>query len=86
MTTGLARSIFRGMSSETFVLGGPISEKVTIGALVRQYAATLGPGHVEALIENHGNRLVVRDAIACPLTAREKNIRAKLETHLNANG
>ena len=38
------------MTSETFVLGGPISEKVAIGERVREHAATLGPGHVEALV------------------------------------
>ena len=72
------------MTSETFVLGCPIQEKVAIDGAVRKFAATLGPGHVEALVENHGNHLVVRDAIACPLTAQEQNIRAKLETHLKA--
>ncbi len=72
------------MTSETFVLGGTISEKVTIGARVREHAATLGSGHVEAQVENHGDKLVVRDARACPLTAREFDIRGQLEIYLNA--
>jgi hypothetical protein len=72
------------MTSETFVLGGPISEKVVIGARVREHAATLGLGHVEALVGNHGDRVVVLDARACPLTAPEIDIRSQLEMHLNA--
>ena len=72
------------MTSETFVLGVPISEKVAVGARVRRHAATLGAGHVEALVENHGNSLVVVYARACPLTALDYDIRGRLETYLNA--
>jgi hypothetical protein len=71
------------MTSETWISGGPIAEKVAIGAMVREFAATLGLGHVEASVRNYGDRLVVCDAIAWPLTAREQNVRAKLQAHLN---
>ena len=71
------------MTSETFVVGGPIHEKVVIGTRVRQFAATLGAGHVEALIENRGDHLVVSDAWARPLTDSEYNVRTLLQQHLN---
>jgi hypothetical protein len=72
------------MTSETFVLGGSVSEKVAIGARVREHAATLGSGHVEALVENRADTLVVLGARALPLTAREFDIQVQLETYLNA--
>jgi hypothetical protein len=71
------------MTSEAFILGGPISEKVAIGARIREYAKTLGLGHVDAVAENPGNRVAVREAWACPSTAREYDIRRDLERHLN---
>jgi hypothetical protein len=73
------------MTSETFIVGGPIVEKIAIGARVGRFAAALGPGHVEASVENRGNRRVVSEAHAYPLTAREYDIRSKLEQHLNEN-
>ena len=84
LTTGPAWSHRWRMTSETFVLGcDTISEKLAIGARVREHAATLGSGHVEALVRNCGDKLVVREAWAYPLTAREFDIRSQLETYLN---
>ena len=71
------------MTSETFVLGGTVPEKVAIGARVRQFAATLGTGQVEASVVNYCNRLRVCEAHACPLTAQEYDIRVELEQYLN---
>jgi hypothetical protein len=72
------------MTSETFVLGGPIPEKVAVGARVRQYAANLGPGHVEAAVANYGDRLGVLEARAFPLTRRDFDIRSELQACLNS--
>jgi hypothetical protein len=71
------------MTSETFVFGGPVSEKVAIGARVRRYAQRLGAGHVEAAVENYGDCLRVVDARAFPLTALDYGIQRQLESHLN---
>ena len=71
------------MTSETFVFGGPVSEKVAIGARVRRYAESLGAGHVEAALENYGDRVRVVDARAFPLTARDYGIQRQLEVLLN---
>jgi hypothetical protein len=72
------------MTSETYVFGGPIPEKVAIGGRVRKYAAELGPGHVEAAVANHGDRLSVIEARAWPHTARDFDIRPALEAYLNS--
>jgi hypothetical protein len=74
------------MTSETFVFGGPVPEKVAIGARVREYAATLGAGHVEAAVENRGGRIRVVDARAYPLRAIDRSIRQELEEHLGTSG
>lgn len=71
------------MTSETFVFGGPISEKAAIGARVRRYAESLGPGHVEAAVENCGARVRVVDARAFPLTAQDYGIHRQLERYLD---
>jgi hypothetical protein len=71
------------MTSETFVFGGHISEKVAIGARVRLYAATLGSGHVEAAVRVNAESIDVFDARAYPLGARDFDIRRDLETLLN---
>jgi hypothetical protein len=73
------------MTSETFILGGPILERIRIGARVRRFAATLGAGHVEALLNNHSDRVVVCEAHAYPVAASDYDIRAKLQQHLNAD-
>jgi hypothetical protein len=52
------------MTSETFVFGGHIPEKVAIGARVRLYAATLGSGHVEAAVRLYAESIDVIDARA----------------------
>lgn len=71
------------MTSETFVFGGPVSEKVAIGARVRRYALRLGAGHVQALVENRESLIRVREARAFPLTAPDYDIRRLLEAHLH---
>jgi len=71
------------MTSETFVLGGSVPDKVIIGGRVRRFASRLGPGHVEALVENHGDYLVVPLANALPLTDSEYVIASDLERYLN---
>jgi hypothetical protein len=71
------------MNSETYVLGYPIAEKPAIGARVRAFAATLGPGSVLALVYRKGDGIGVREALACPLTAPEYDITKALEAHLN---
>ncbi len=73
------------MTSETWVLGGPVVEKVAIGARVGQFAATLGPGFVEAWVKNYGDRVVVGGAQAYPLTDRAFDVSSQLERHLNAD-
>jgi hypothetical protein len=71
------------MTSETFVVGCAIPERVAIGARVRAYAARLGAGHVEALVEGRGGTIRVVDARAYPMTAPDYAIRRGLEAHLN---
>ena len=71
------------MTSETYVLGGSLVEKIAVGERVRRFASTLGPGHVEALVENHGDRFIVPLANACPFTSSEYEVAGKLEGYLN---
>jgi hypothetical protein len=72
------------MTSETFVFGGSIPEKVALGLRVRAYAATLEAGHVEAAIENRGGRIRVVDARAYPLTELDRSIRQELQDYFGA--
>jgi hypothetical protein len=52
------------MTSETWIIGGSENEKRAIGARVRRSVASLGHGHVEALVENRRARPVVMSAHA----------------------
>ncbi len=73
------------MTSNTYVTGGiAISDKLTVGALVRQFAKTQlpGAGHLEAAVERRNGRLTVTHAEAFPLTDNSIDVRVALEKYL----
>lgn len=72
------------MNSETYVFGVSVSEKPAVGRLVGAYAASLGPGFLEAAVECGDGRFTVNCAVAYPLNGRPIDIRRQLEAALNA--